>query len=115
MLETILKVVIVANLLATLLVLVYVSKRFDAEVKANRAVIAKQEKQIKALFAENVEAEKKALIATNFGYEFIAQPVHGQELPVRINLTTLEKEKSESLPDWSLGFETQTDPSIAVN
>ena len=111
MLETFLKVLIVVNFLTTLLVLVYVSKRFDAEVKANRAVIAKQEQKIKALFAENVEAEKKALIAANFGYEFIAQPVHGEPKPVRINLTTLDKEKSEALPDWSLEFECQTDPS----
>ena len=112
MLETFLKVLIVVNFLTTLLVLVYVSKRFDSEVKANRAVIAKQEQKIKALFAENVEAEKKALIATNFGDDFIAQPVHGEHKPVRINLTTLQKEQSESLPDWSLEFECQTDPSM---
>lgn len=111
MLELFLKILIVVNFLTTLLVLVYVSKRFDSEVKANRAVIAKQEQKIKALFAENVEAEKKALIAANFGNDFIVQPVHGQELPLRINLTTLQKEKSESLPDWSLEFECQTDPS----
>lgn len=111
MLENFLKVLIVVNFLTTILVLVYVSKRFDSEVKANRAVIAKQEKQINALFAENVEAEKKALIAASFGYEFIAQPVHGEIKPVRINLTTLDKEKSEALPDWSLEFDCQTDPS----
>ena len=95
MLETFLKVLIVVNFLTTILVLVYVSKRFDLEVKANRAVIAKQEQKIKALFAENIEAENKARIAANFGDDFIAQPVNGQELPVRINLTTLDKEKSE--------------------
>ena len=111
MLETFLKVLIVVNFLTTLLVLVYVSKRFDAEVKANRAVIAKQEQKIKALFAENVEAEKKALIAANFGNDFIVQPVHGEQKPVRVNLTTLEKEKSNSVADWSLEFECQTDPS----
>ncbi len=111
MLETFLKALIVVNFLTTLLVLVYVSKRFDSEVKANRAVIAKQEQKIKALFAENVEAEKKALIAANFGNDFIVQPVHGEQKPVRVNLTTLDKEKSESLPDWSLEFECQTDPS----
>ena len=91
--------------------IVYVSKRFDSEVKTNRAVIAKQEQKIKALFAENVEAENKALIAANFGDDFIVQPVHGQELPVRINLTALDKEKSNSVADWSLEFECQTDPS----
>ena len=48
MLETFLKVLIVVNFLTTFFVLVYVSKRFDAEVKANRAVIAKQEQKIKA-------------------------------------------------------------------
>lgn len=111
MLETFLKALIVVNFLTTILVLVYVSKRFDAEVKTNRAVIDKQEQKIKALFAENVEAEKKALIAANFGNDFILQPVHGEQKPVRINLSTLEKEKSESLPDWSLEFECQTDPS----
>ena len=111
MLETFLKVLIVVNFLTTILVLVYVSKRFDSEVKANRAVIAKQEQKIKALFAENIEAENKARIAANFGDDFIAQPVNSQELPVRINLTTLDKEKSESLPDLSLEFECQTDPS----
>ena len=98
MLETFLKVLIVVNFLTTILVIVYVSKRFDSEVKTNRAVIAKQEKKIKALFAENVEAENKALIAANFGDDFIVQPVHGQELPVRINLTALDKEKSNTDP-----------------
>ena len=111
MLETFLKVLIVVNFLTTILVLVYVTKRFDAEINANRAVIAKQEQKIKALFAENIEAENKARIAANFGDDFIAQPVNSQELPVRINLTTLDKEKSESLPDLSLEFECQTDPS----
>ena len=111
MLETFLKVLIVVNFLTTILVLVYVTKRFDAEINANRAVIAKQEQKIKALFAENVEAEKKALIAANFGDDFIDQPVHGEQKPVRVNLTTLQKDQSESLPDWSLEFECQTDPS----
>ena len=104
MLEAFLKALIVVNFLTTILVLIYVSKRFDEEVKTNRAVIDKQEQKIKALFAENVEAEKKALIAANFGDDFIAQPVS-------VNLTTLQKEQSESLPDWSLEFECQTDPS----
>ena len=111
MLETFLKVLIVVNFLTTILVLVYVSKRFDSEIKANRAVIAKQEQKIKALFAENIEAENKARIAANLGYDFIAQPVHGEQKPIRVNLTTLQKEQSESLPDWSLEFECQTDPS----
>ena len=79
MLETFLKVLIVVNFLTTILVLVYVSKRFDLEVKANRAVIAKQEQKIKDLFAENIEAENKARIAENFGDDFIAQPVHGEQ------------------------------------
>lgn len=111
MLETFLKVLIVVNFLTTILVLVYVSKRFDSEIKANRAVIGKQEQKIKALFAENIEAENKARIAANFGDDFIAQPVHGEQKPVRVNLSTLDKEKSEALPDWSLEFECQTDPS----
>lgn len=111
MLETFLKVLIVVNFLTTIAVLVYVSKRFDAETQANKETIAKQEVKIKLLFAENVEAENKALIASRFGDDFIVQPVHGQELPVRINLTTLDKEKSEALPDWSLEFECKTDPS----
>lgn len=111
MLEAILKVLIVVNFLTTILVLVYVSKRFDSEVKANRAVIAKQEQKIKALFAENIEAENKARIAANFGDDFIAQPVHGEQKPVRVNLTTLDKEKSNSVADWSLEFDTQTDQS----
>ena len=111
MLETFLKVLIVVNFLTTILVLVYVSKRFDSEIKANRAVIAKQEEKIKALFAENVEAENKARIAANFGDDFIAQPVHGEQKPIRVNLSTLDKEKSNSVADWSLEFECQTDPS----
>ena len=83
MLETFLKVLIVVNFLTTIFVLayVYVSKRFDEEVKANRAVIAKQDQKIKALFAENTEAENKALIASRFGDDFIAQPVHGEQKP----------------------------------
>ena len=111
MLETFLKVLIVVNFLTTIVVLVYVSKRFDSEVKANRAVIAKQEQKIKALFAENIEAENKARIAANFWDDFIAQPVHGEQKPIRVNLTTLDKEKSNSVADWSLEFECQTDPS----
>ena len=111
MLETFLKALIVVNFLTTIFVLAYVSKRFDEEVKANRAVIAKQDQKIKALFAENTEAENKALIASRFGDDFIAQPVHGEQKPVRVNLTTLDKEKSEDIPDWSLEFECQTDPS----
>ena len=111
MLETFLKVLIVVNFLTTFAILIHVAKRQHDCCVNKDAVIAKQEKQIKALFAENVEAEKKALIAANFGNDFILQPVHGQELPVRVNLTTLGKEKSESLPDWSLEFECQTDPS----
>ena len=63
------------------------------------------------LFDENIEAENKARIAANFGDDFIAQPVHGEQKPVRVNLTTLQKDQSESLPDWSLEFECQTDPS----
>ena len=43
------------------------------------AVIAEQEQKIKALFAENIEAENKARIAANFGDDFIAQPVHGEQ------------------------------------
>ena len=109
--ELFLKVLIVVNFLTTLLVLVYVSKRFDSEVKANRAVIAKQEQKIKALFAENVEAENKARIAANFGDDFIPQPINGEQKPVHVNLTTLDKEKSNSVADWSLEFDTQTDQS----
>ena len=100
--ELFLKVLIVVNFLTTIAVLVYVSKRFDAETVANQATIAKQEKQIKLLFAENIEAENKALIASRFGDDFIAQPVHDEQKPVRINLTTLDKEKSEAMPEWSL-------------
>ena len=111
MLETFLKVLIVVNFLTTIAVLVYVSKRFDAETVANKETIAKQEQKIKALFAENIEAENKALIASRFGDDFIAQPVHGEQKPVRVNLTTLDEEKSNSVADWSLEFERQTDPS----
>ena len=42
-------------------------------------MIAEQEQKIKALFAENIEAENKARIAANFGDDFIAQPVHGEQ------------------------------------
>ena len=111
MLEPILKVLIVVNFLTTFAICVYVAKRQHDYCINKDAVIAEQEQKIKALFAENVEAEKKALIAANFGYDFIAQPVHGEHKPVRVNLTTLDKEKSEALPDWSLEFECQTNPS----
>lgn len=100
--ELFLKVLIVVNFLTTIAVLVHVSKRFDAETVANKETIAKQEVKIKLLFAENVEAENRALIASRFGDDFIAQPVHGEKKPVRINLTTLDKEKSEAMPEWSL-------------
>ncbi len=112
MLETFLKVLIVVNFLTTLLIFAYVAKRQHDYCINKDAVIAKQEKQIKALFAENVEAEKKALIAANFGYDFIAQPVHGEQKPIRVNLTTLQKEQSESLPDWSLEIDRH-DPTLA--
>ena len=111
MLETFLKVLIVVNFLTTIAILIHVAKRQHDCCVNKDAVIAEQEQKIKALFAENIEAENKARIAANFGDDFIAQPVNSQELPVRINLTTLDKEKSESLPDWSLEFECQTDPS----
>ena len=69
MLELFLKSLIVVNFLTTLLVLVYVSKRFDSEVKANRAVIVKQEQKIKALFAENRALEDKAqAMVSDYGY-----------------------------------------------
>lgn len=111
MLETILKVLIVVNFLTTFAILIHIAKRQHDCCVNKDAVIAKQEQKIKALFAENIEAENKARIAANFGDDFIAQPAHGEQKPVRVNLTTLEKEKSESLPDWSLEFECQTDPS----
>ena len=111
MLETFLKVLIVVNFLTTIAILIHVAKRQHDCCVNKDAVIAEQEQKIKALFAENVEAEKKALIAANFGDDFIAQPVHGEQKPVRVNLTTLQKDQSESLPDWSLEFECQTDPS----
>ena len=69
MLETFLKVLIVVNFLTTLFVLAYVSKRFDAEINANRKVIVKQERQIKALFAENRALEDKAQkLVSGYGY-----------------------------------------------
>ena len=111
MLETFLKVLIVVNFLTTLLIFAYVAKRQHDCCIAQDEVIADQEQRIQRLFAENVEAEKKALIAANFGYDFIAQPVHGEQKPVRVNLTTLEKEKTDSVADWSLEFDCQTDPS----
>lgn len=111
MLETFLKVLIVVNFLTTFAILIHVAKRQHDCCINKDAVIAKQEQKIKALFAENIEAENKARMAANFGDDFIAQPVHGEQKPVRVNLTTLQKEQSESLPDWSLEFECQTDPS----
>jgi hypothetical protein len=56
--ELFLKVLIVVNFLTTIAVLVYVSKRFDAETQANKETIAKQEVKIKLLFAENVALEQ---------------------------------------------------------
>ena len=111
MLETFLKVLIVVNFLTTFAILIHIAKRQHDCCVNKDAVIAKQEQKIKALFAENIEAENKARIAANFWDDFIPQPVNGEQKPVRVNLTTLEKEKSESLPDWSLEFECQTDPS----
>ena len=111
MLETFLKVLIVVNFLTTIAILIHVAKRQHDCCVNKDAVIAEQEQKIKALFAENIEAENKARIAANFGDDFIAQPVHGEQKPVRVNLTTLQKDQSESLPDWSLEFECQTDPS----
>ena len=111
MLETFLKVLIVVNLLTTIAILIHVAKRQHDCCINKDAVIAKQDQKIKALFAENIEAENKARIASNFGDDFIAQPVHGEQKPIRVNLTTLDKEKSNSVADWSLEFECQTDPS----
>lgn len=111
MLETILKVLIVVNFLTTFAILIHVAKRQHDCCINKDAVISDQEQRIQRLFAENVALEKKAIQNTNFGDDFIAQPVHGEQKPVRINLTTLDKEQSESLPDWSLEFECQTDPS----
>jgi hypothetical protein len=99
MLETFLKVLIVVNFLTTIFVLAYVAKRQRDYCINKDVVIAKQEQKIKALFAENIEAENKARVAANFGDDFIAQPVHGEQKPVRINLTTLDKEKSNSVAD----------------
>lgn len=111
MLETFLKVLIVVNFLTTFAILIHVAKRQHDCCIAQDAVISDQEQRIKRLLAENVALEKKAIQNTNFGDDFIAQPVHGEQKPVRINLSTLDKEKSESLPNWSLEFECQTDPS----
>ena len=99
MLETFLKVLIVVNFLTTFAILIHVAKRQHDCCVNKDAVIAKQEQKIKALFAENIDAENKARIAANFGDDFIAQPVHGEHKPVRVNLTTLEKEKSNSVAD----------------
>lgn len=111
MLEAFLKALIVVNFLTTLLIFAYVAKRQHDFCIAQDEVIADQEQRIQRLFAENVALETKAIQNTNFGNDFIVQPVHGQELPVRINLTTLDKEKTDSVADWSLEFECQTDPS----
>ena len=99
MLETFLKVLIVVNFLTTIFVLAYVAKRQHDYCINKDVVIAKQEQKIKALFAENIEAENKARVAANFDYDFIAQPVHGEQKPVRVNLSTLDKEKSNSVAD----------------
>lgn len=111
MLETILKVLIVANFLATLAFMVYAAKKINEYRHNTNKVIADQEQRIGRLFGENVALETKAIQNTNFGNDFIVQPVHGEQKPVRINLTTLDKEKSNSVADWSLEFECQTDPS----
>jgi predicted component of type VI protein secretion system len=111
MLETFLKVLIVVNFLTTFAICVYVAKRQCDYCITKDEVIASQEERIQRLFAENVALETKAIQNTNFGNDFIAQPVHGEHKPVRINLTTLDKEKSGSASDWSLEFECQTDPS----
>lgn len=88
MLETFLKVLIVVNFLTTFAILIHIAKRQHDDCINKDAVIAKQGQKIKALFAENIEAENKARVAANFGDDFIAQPVHGEHKPVRINLTT---------------------------
>ena len=111
MLETILKVLIVANFLATLAFMVYAAKKINEYRHNTNKVIADQEQRIQRLFSENVALETKVIQNTNFGNDFIVQPVHGEQKPVRINLTTLDKEKPNSVADWSLEFETQTDPS----
>ena len=97
--ELFLKVLIVVNFLTTIFVLAYVAKRQHDYCINKDVVIAKQEQKIKALFAENIEAENKARVAANFGDDFIAQPVHGEHKTVRINLTALDKEKSNSVAD----------------
>ena len=111
MLETILKVLIVANFLATLAFMMYAAKKINEYRDNTNKVIADQEQRIERLLTENVALETKAIQNTNFGNDFIVQPVHGEQKPVRINLTTLDKEKSNSVADWSLEFECQTDPS----
>ena len=111
MLETFLKVLIVVNFLTTIAILIHVAKRQHDCCINKDAVIADQEQRIKRLFAENVALETKAIQNTNFGNDFIVQPVHGEQKPVRVNLTTLEKEKTDSVADWSLEFECQTNPS----
>ena len=111
MLETILKVLIVANFLTTLAFMVYAAKKINEYRDNTNKVIADQEQRIERLLTENVALETKAIQNTNFDNDFIVQPVHGEQKPVRINLTTLDKEKSNSVADWSLEFECQTDPS----
>lgn len=87
MLETILKVLIVANLLAAFAIWFHIITR-------QNEVIADQEQRIQRLFSENIALETTAIQNSDFGNDFIKQSVHGEELP-----------------DWSLGFETQTDTS----
>lgn len=111
MLETFLKVLIVVNFLTTFAILIHVAKRQHDCCINKDAVISNQEQRIQRLFAENVALETKAIQNTNFGNDFIAQPVHGEQKPIRVNLTTLDKEKTDSVADWSLGFDCQTDPS----
>lgn len=112
MLETFLKVLIVVNFLTTFVVLIHVAKRQHDCCVSKDAVIAKQEQRIQRLFSENVALETNSIQNMNFGNDFIPHAVHGQELPVRVNLTTLQKEQSESLPDWSLEIDRH-DPTLA--
>lgn len=111
MLETILKVVIVANFLSALAFMVYAAKKINEYRHNTNKVIADQEQRIQRLFSENVALETKVIQNTDFGNDFIKQSVHGEELPVRVSLTSKESEFTEPC-HWSLGFETQTDPSM---
>ena len=115
MLETILKVLIVANFLATLAFMVYAAKKINEYRHNTNQVIANQEQRIQRLFSENVALETKIIQNTDFGNEFIKQSVRGQELPVRQSLATKDAELANPCPSWSFDFDTQTDPSIAVN